>query len=441
MERDAHGSADAALALYEELLKPSTMEGLRREHGFRGGGGLFSASLTVWLGIRRRLGGYRSVEQTWVGSSLEEVRRLSPRSSRAKKGALSPHASGFDYARHHLPMGLVELAADALFGEASALTPSGPEGRWFVLDGTSLSLAPSPSLARAFPAAENQYGPIHWLCVKVAVAHELSSGLAIRPEWGPMHGPEAVSEQDLAYRLIARLPPSAGVVADRNFGILAVAWALRERPMLVRLTDSRAKAMLGGRAALNEDVDVLHEWLPSPWERKRRPDSEGMRVSGRIVVRHVLGSGGARVRVCLFTNELSISAEDLVRLYAQRWNVETDLRTLKKTVDLELVGVKSPEMLGKELVLAVAAYNVVRAAMALAAAQEGVPARRLSFARAKGCLAGYARRGPVAEERLPELYRLIAGRKLPERREKRSFPREAWTVRRRYKPREQEVAG
>ncbi len=56
MESGAHGCSDAALALYEQLLIPSLLEDVRRSLGLRVGGGLFSFALTVWLGIRRRLG-------------------------------------------------------------------------------------------------------------------------------------------------------------------------------------------------------------------------------------------------------------------------------------------------------------------------------------------------------------------------------------------------
>jgi putative transposase len=426
MESGAHGCADAALALYEQLLSPSLLDEARRSFGLRGGGGLFHSALTIWLGIRRRLGGGLSVEQTWLSCSIDEVLRLSPRSSRAKSGALSPHASGFDYARRHLPLELVRLAADVIFSEAQALLEAKPEASWYLIDGSSLTLERTSSLAQVFPAASNQHGPIHWLIVKVAVAHDLYSGLSMRPEWGPMHGPNAVSEQEMAYKLIERLPAGCGVIADRNFGILQVAWALRDRPMLVRLTDARAKPMLKGKGTLDADVDVPHTWNPSAWERSHHQEFKQMSVPGRIVVRHVLGPKGKKVRVCLFTNDLSASAEDLTLLYTKRWNVETDLRTLKQTLDMELVRAQSPDMVAKELVLGIAAYNIVRTIMAQAAELAGVQPRRLSFARAKACIEIFVDRGSTTPDSIQQMLVLIAARKQPERKTKRSFSREVW---------------
>src|ERR1019366_7274425 len=103
MESGAHGCADAALDLYEELLGPLSLDDFRRVLGLRGGWGLFNAALTIWLCIRRRMFGL-SIESAWQSCSASEALRLSPKSSRAQKGKLSLHQSGFDYARHHIPL-------------------------------------------------------------------------------------------------------------------------------------------------------------------------------------------------------------------------------------------------------------------------------------------------------------------------------------------------
>jgi hypothetical protein len=249
----------------------------------------------------------------------------------------------------------------------------------------------------------------------------------MRPEWGPMHGSKAASEQALAYKLIERLPAGSGVIADRNFGILQVAFALRDRPMLVRLTDARAKSLLKGKGTLDQDVDVLHDWRPSRWELSHHKEfSKEMVVPGRIVVRHVLDPKGKKIRVCLFTNDFKSSPEELTELYTKRWNIETDLRSLKQTLDMETVKAQSPDMLAKELILGIAAYNIVRTIMAQAAEQAGVQPRQLSFARAKACIEIYASRGVLTPEKIQQMLTLIAARKQPVRKQKRSFPREVW---------------
>jgi hypothetical protein len=81
----------------------------------------------------------------------------------------------------------------------------------------------------------------------------------------------------------------------------------------------------------------------------------------------------------LFT-VLELPADQIPGIYKLRWRVETDLRSLKRTVGLHQLSSKSPNMVEKELLLAVAAYNLVGAVMCRAARRAGIEPRQLSFA-------------------------------------------------------------
>lgn len=210
--------------------------------------------------------------------------------------------------------------------------------------------------------------------------------------------------------------------------------------MVLRLTDSRARAMLPKEADMAQDLDVPTVWRPSPSDRRRLPDlPPDCGIPGRVVVRRVSGPGGKEARLCLFASRTDLSADELVELYAKRWSAETDFRTLKATLGLETLRAKSPGMAAKELVLGVAACNLVRAAMALAAKKAGVEPRRLSFARARACIEAFSERGAMDEKRLDEMFALIAARLLPDRSGRRSFPRRTWHKRHDYPPRMVEV--
>lgn len=56
-------------------------------------------------------------------------------------------------------------------------------------------------------------------------------------------------------------------------------------------------------------------------------------------------------KLCLFTTVVA-AADEIVRLYKLRWNIETDLRSLKRTVGLHQVFGKAASMVEKEIVLA-----------------------------------------------------------------------------------------
>jgi hypothetical protein len=125
----------------------------------------------------------------------------------------------------------------------------------FLLDGSSVRAAHTPELCSTYPPGSNQHGESHWPLLRVVVAHDLHTGLAMRPEWGAMHGDQAVSEQALLEKAIDRLPQRAAVIADANFGVFSVAYAAtqRNRPIVLRLTSPRAKRLAG--EALRDGID------------------------------------------------------------------------------------------------------------------------------------------------------------------------------------------
>src|SRR5262245_17419393 len=73
------------------------------------------------------------------------------------------------------------------------------------------------------------------------------------------------------------------------------------------------------------------------------------------------------------------SAEELASLYRARWNNELDLRSIKVTLQMDLLRCKTPELVRKEIWTHVLGYNLIRTVMAQAADREGVAPRSISF--------------------------------------------------------------
>ena len=433
MDSNAHGCADAALSLFERLLSFEWLEERRHEMEWRGGGGLFTAALTIWVSVRRQVVGGCSLEKAWAFCSEEEVRRLSPRSVRAQRGKLSTHPSGLDRARHVLPLSLAEQAADHIFWEAWASFRL-EDPPVFLLDGSSVTCESSPELSQAYPPAPTQNGPSHWPVLRMVVAHDLATGLAVRPEYGPFFGPDAVGEQVLAKRLLERIPKECMVIADRNFGIFQMAWALRDRRMLVRLKEQVACSLLGKGYVPGQDHDAPHVWIPSANDRKTHGFEADACVRGRVVMRTVDAPHEKEpVKVYLFTNDMESPADELVKTYTGRWNIETDIRSLKQSVGLESPKSRSVDMISKEIVLAVAAYNIIRVMMVQSAKRVGLEPRRISFSRARDYIEAFVYRGAITEQSFDRMLREIGARPIPLRPD-RHYPRTMWTKSNRYPP-------
>jgi hypothetical protein len=269
------------------------------------------------------------------------------------------------------------LASGARTGVAAAGDVAAG-GRLCLVDGTSLELEASPSLRKAYPPAENQQGRAHWPILRMVVLNELETGLAEEPRWGPMYGREAVSEQELALKAMADLPPGSILVCDRNFGVFNIAWGTTQRghSVLARLTKERADKLTGG--SIQQEGEWPIRWTPSRFDGRRQGGMPpGATVAGRLIAARI-GRGKSKEWLYLFTT-LSLPREEVVTLYGKRYRIETDLRSLKRTVRLQHIAARQESMMEKELLTAVAAYNLVRAVIALAARRHQLTPRQLSF--------------------------------------------------------------
>ena len=85
-----------------------------------------------------------------------------------------------------------------------------------------------------------------------------------------------------------------------------------------------------------------------------------------------------------------VSARELGALYKMRWNIEVDFRTIKATLEMDVLRCKSQSMVEKEIAVYFLAYNLVRWAMAKAALLAGILPRALSFTGAKRLLNVFA---------------------------------------------------
>jgi hypothetical protein len=349
----------------------------------------------------------------------------------------SSHTGAYNQARQALPLSIVEKSCDRIFQQlVTRMDQARPEEapRAFVLDGSTLRAPHSPELCELYPPGSNQHGEAHWPLLRVLVAHEVYTGLAMRPAWGAMHGAAAVSEQGLLERLIDRLPSGSTVMGDANFGVFSVAYAAAQRahPVLLRLTADRARRLAGGD--LQDGIDRALVWKPSPADRKAHPDLPADAcLSGRLIVRLVQPDNGAKAFLLALFTTLPWSQPELLRLYGQRWAIETDLRTLKSELCLEQLTCSTPDMVAKEIDMAIAAYNLVRAMIAIASEQSGIAPRGYSFTKVRAIVRTFgptladARSQTEANRIFGVMMRCVQQSKLPRRKRKRpSYPRAAW---------------
>jgi hypothetical protein len=147
-----------------------------------------------------------------------------------------------------------------------------------------------------------------------------------------------------------------------------------------RITDFTRGEQLG-------KCDHIVQW-PRPPKPKWMSAEQYAHYPAFITLREVEVNG--RILVTTLMDPKYVSAGELGALYKLRWHIEVDFRTIKATLQMDVLRCKSRSMIDKEIAVCLLAYNLVRQAMAKAALLSDVLPRVLSFTGAKRLLSAFA---------------------------------------------------
>jgi hypothetical protein len=125
---------------------------------------------------------------------------------------------------------------------------------------------------------------------------------------------------------------------------------------------------------------------------------------------------GEKILVSTLLSSTQANAQELKTLYAQRWNVELDLRHIKTTLGLERTTCKTPAMNEKQWWVGLLAYNLIRLLMLRSAKLADVLPRQLSFKHSMQLWLALSQCGlPVDETQIRCLLRLMAQKRVGNR--------------------------
>lgn len=346
---------------------------------------IFPWALIVWMMLCQRLGKGAS-----LAAAIAEVRqgKCEPFLERAgvsklvRGGRISDATGGYSQARNRIPLNVVEGAADHLNNRIrlmhSARTWEGLNV--YLIDGSSLTLPHSKELLGQYPSCHNQHGKSHWPKMRICCVHDLVTGVALRPEYGPLYGAEAVGELGLLKAMLNRVPAGVTFVADRLYGTFDTCFEVTSRghPIVVRLSDDRSNRFLKN---LKSPGEIEASWVPSAYERRKYLDlPQDAAVPGRFIWYRLRRRGYRAINLYLFTT-LQLPLTKIVELYGLRWGIENDIRDIKECLKLDEITAKTSAMVHKEVVLAHVAYNLVRHVATIAAEHHRIEPRRVSFKR------------------------------------------------------------
>jgi hypothetical protein len=386
---------------------------------------IFTVWATLWLFLLQRLKTDSSLDglvcdvHNGLADHIRPKTAARPPSQRLRSNA-TPSLCG---ARKRLPQSLftAALAAQAKEIWAQAQGLSWHDLRVILLDGSTVRLRPEGDIAQRYPAhASGKSG--YWCLMRVVVGFCLYSGAAVATAFASKH----IGEQALACSLMISAPLSALYLGDRNFGVFRIVQTARyaKSHVLVRLTDVRARKLLGKKRLVPGDYQV--SWAHSCHDTLQEGCSAEP-IKGRLIVVRLDRSGWPCKRLCLFTTLLDCqlyTLPQLVALYGQRWQVEINLRHLKTQMNLRQLKCKSADMCQKEWLAGLLAYNLIRSVMVGAAAQNNLSVQELSFSGARRRVLEFVRQWGAGQPHLSVCWKnlltaIAAGCPLPKRKKPR----------------------
>jgi len=344
---------------------------------------LYTPLMTLWVWLTQVVDPDHSLRQAVARLLAWRVAHAEP--------ACSSDTGAYAKARQRLPENvlakLTRRSGRGLMMEAPA--PWSWHGRDVKLaDGSTASLPDTPANQAAYPQANTQKAGVGFPIVRFVVLFSLAVGSVLNAAYGPYQG-KRTGETALLRQLHGDLDEGDVVLGDRYFCSYFEIALLQEQHVdaVLRLHACRRADFRRGQRLGKCDHVVT-------WRRPQRPDwmdeATYQRLPKSLTLRELrvhVSVKRFRTRVITAVTTLLDPHEfpkaDIADLYRLRWHCELDLRSLKQTLQMDVLRGKTPAIVQKELWAHLLVYNLIRKVMAQAAAKHGLDPRTLSF---KGAL-------------------------------------------------------
>jgi hypothetical protein len=340
---------------------------------------VYSPLVTLWVFLGQVLSADPSCRAA--------VARLNAHRAARGQRPCSARTGAYCQARKRLP----EAFFSGVTRHAGRALEAGADPKWlwkgrrvYIYDGSHASMPDTPENQAEYPQPDTQKPGLGFPLARLAAVFSLASGAVLDLAIGRYAG-KGQSELGLLRKLWDLFRPGDVVLGDR----LMCAWTemviLKRRGVdsVCRLTSHRTYDFRRGRRLGQGDHVV--EW-PKPPKPRTADRAVYDELPASLTVREArvrVEQAGFRSRSLVVVTTLldsdAVTAEELGRLYRERWNAELDLRSLKRTMQMDVLRGKTPDLVRKEIWAHVLAYNLVRAVMARAAAERGAEPRSISF--------------------------------------------------------------
>ena len=358
---------------------------------------MFSPATTIW--------GFLSQVLNEDHSCRGAVSRIIAHRAANGNEVCSPNTASYCNARSRILTDVLRTLATRTAQELQ--TSVADRWKWndrsvFIFDGSHVSMPDTPKNQAMYPHPPNQKPGLGFPLARIGVLLSLATGachdLAIAPYKG-----KGTGETNLFRQMYDTLQPGDVVLADALFDDYFIACELCDRDiaLVARAQYVRAGSWTAESRPNGDEILV--------WQRPGKP--RGMTreqyrsYPKRLLMRQVTvdardkNNRVKQFKVVTTILSLSVDGKQIGDLYDRRWDGEVDIRSIKSTMQMDILRCKTPDMVHKEIWTHLLAYNLLRTVMSVAAYENDIEPRKVSFKGVKQALTAFA---PKIEAAWPE---------------------------------------
>jgi hypothetical protein len=286
---------------------------------------------------------------------------------------LSESTAGYSTARKRLDTSLVQTVYEHSTNFGSLDTESWYGMKTYITDGTYLQLQDTKEIRSQYEITQESSYPQALLQVMIRQGAGQVSQFSV--------GSRQQSELTLVVPMIKKLERNSLLLADDLYNTYYHFCLILAQGCHIIVPGKRDRNYKVIRQINDNDqiVEISKTTCPeylSKEEWKNLPDTILLRrISYTYPTKNGLESA---ILYTTILNEKITSAE-IVTKYTMRWDIEISIRETKTIMDINVLRSKSREMLFKELVISLTAYNLLRKIIAQSADKVGFPPQKDIF--------------------------------------------------------------
>lgn len=364
---------------------------------------IFTPEVTLWAFLSQVIDDDKSQQAA--------VSRVIAASIAQRKKPPSANTSAYSQARARLPEDILSALTRDTAKQVSSNIPNSWlwKGRHIKLvDGSTLSMPDTIKNQLEYPQPTSQKKGVGFPITRIVVIVDYITGVLLDFAMGQYSG-ENTGEHALLRELMTSFNTNDVMLGDAyypSFFLMATLIMLGISGVFPAKTARCCDFRKGKRLGKKDHI--------ATWKKPRRPTwmtkVEYDEFPKEILVREVAIESQrpgfrtkVRVLVTTFLDPKEVSKLDLSNIYACRWFVELTLRSIKTTMQMDVLRGKTPKMVRKEIWMHFLAYNLIRKLMAQAAWVHGKTVTALSFKLALQLTKAFQQAGLLNKEN-PEQY-------------------------------------